>query len=65
MICDVMIVNFPDADNFEPKVATTLTSSNKWEGEDEEETVKVGFRCQIPTLFCHHDLCRKFFANVP
>ncbi|CAB3251068.1 unnamed protein product [Arctia plantaginis] len=29
-----------DADNFEPKLPTTLTSSNKWEGEDEEETVK-------------------------
>ncbi|XP_026496471.2 eukaryotic translation initiation factor 3 subunit J [Vanessa tameamea] len=28
-----------DADNFEPKLPTTLTS-NKWEGEDEEETVK-------------------------
>ncbi|XP_050352178.1 eukaryotic translation initiation factor 3 subunit J [Nymphalis io] len=28
-----------DADNFEPKLPTTLTSS-KWEGEDEEETVK-------------------------
>lgn len=30
-----------DADNFEPEVVpTTLTTSNKWEGEDEEETVK-------------------------
>ncbi|XP_063386076.1 eukaryotic translation initiation factor 3 subunit J [Cydia fagiglandana] len=29
-----------DAENFEPKLPTTLTSSNKWEGEDEEETVK-------------------------
>lgn len=29
-----------DADNFEPKLPTTLTSSNKWEGEDEEENVK-------------------------
>ncbi|KAL0820141.1 hypothetical protein ABMA28_006075 [Loxostege sticticalis] len=29
-----------DADNFEPKLPTTLTSSNKWEGEDEEEIVK-------------------------
>ncbi|XP_075981119.1 eukaryotic translation initiation factor 3 subunit j [Anticarsia gemmatalis] len=29
-----------DADNFEPKLPTTLTTSNKWEGEDEEETVK-------------------------
>ncbi|XP_068620140.1 eukaryotic translation initiation factor 3 subunit J-like [Battus philenor] len=29
-----------DADNFEPKLPTTLTSSNKWEGEDEEEVVK-------------------------
>ncbi|KAJ0173945.1 hypothetical protein K1T71_010091 [Dendrolimus kikuchii] len=29
-----------DADNFEPKMPTTLTSSNKWEGEDEEEVVK-------------------------
>ncbi|KAJ2948395.1 hypothetical protein O0L34_g7634 [Tuta absoluta] len=29
-----------DADNFEPKLPTTLTSSNRWEGEDEEETVK-------------------------
>ncbi|OWR47106.1 eukaryotic translation initiation factor 3 subunit J [Danaus plexippus] len=28
-----------DADNFEPKLPTTL-ASNKWEGEDEEETVK-------------------------
>lgn len=27
-----------DADNFEPKLPTTL--SNKWEGEDEEENVK-------------------------
>uniref|UniRef100_A0A2A4JHC5 Eukaryotic translation initiation factor 3 subunit J n=1 Tax=Heliothis virescens TaxID=7102 RepID=A0A2A4JHC5_HELVI len=29
-----------DADNFEPKLPTTLTTSNKWEGEDEEEIVK-------------------------
>ncbi|XP_073966299.1 eukaryotic translation initiation factor 3 subunit J-like [Choristoneura fumiferana] len=29
-----------DAENFEPKLPTTLTSSNKWEGEDEEEIVK-------------------------
>ncbi|XP_072942352.1 eukaryotic translation initiation factor 3 subunit J [Epargyreus clarus] len=29
-----------DADNFEPKLPTTLTSSNRWEGEDEEEIVK-------------------------
>ncbi|CAK1584861.1 unnamed protein product [Parnassius mnemosyne] len=29
-----------DAENFEPKLPTTLTSSNKWEGEDEEEVVK-------------------------
>ncbi|CAH2042672.1 unnamed protein product, partial [Iphiclides podalirius] len=29
-----------DADNFEPKLPTTLTSSNKWEGEDEDEVVK-------------------------
>lgn len=29
-----------DADNFEPKLPTTLTSSNKWEGEDEEDDVK-------------------------
>ncbi|KAM3959265.1 LOW QUALITY PROTEIN: eukaryotic translation initiation factor 3 subunit j [Aphomia sociella] len=29
-----------DADNFEPKLPTTLTSSNKWEGEDEEDNVK-------------------------
>ncbi|XP_026743864.1 eukaryotic translation initiation factor 3 subunit J [Trichoplusia ni] len=29
-----------DADNFEPKLPTTLTNSNKWEGEDEEEIVK-------------------------
>lgn len=29
-----------DADNFEPKLPTTLTNSNKWEGEDEEEAVK-------------------------
>ncbi|CAH0713107.1 unnamed protein product, partial [Brenthis ino] len=29
-----------DADNFEPKLPTTLTSSNRWEGEDEEEAVK-------------------------
>lgn len=29
-----------DEDNFEPKLPTTLTSSNKWEGEDEEEAVK-------------------------
>ncbi|XP_023950340.1 eukaryotic translation initiation factor 3 subunit J isoform X2 [Bicyclus anynana] len=29
-----------DADNFEPKLPTTLTSSNKWEGEDEDDTVK-------------------------
>ncbi|CAH2089809.1 unnamed protein product [Euphydryas editha] len=28
-----------DADNFEPKLPTTLTS-HKWEGEDEEEIVK-------------------------
>lgn len=34
-------MNFPDSDNFEPKLPTTLTSSNKWEGEDEEEIVKV------------------------
>lgn len=29
-----------DADNFEPKLPTTLTTSNIWEGEDEEEVVK-------------------------
>lgn len=29
-----------DADNFEPKLPTTLTNSNKWEGEDEEDMVK-------------------------
>ncbi|CAH0401452.1 unnamed protein product [Chilo suppressalis] len=29
-----------DADNFEPKLPATLTTSNKWEGEDEEEIVK-------------------------
>lgn len=29
-----------DADNFEPKLPTTLTSSSKWEGEDEEDNVK-------------------------
>ncbi|XP_053614734.1 eukaryotic translation initiation factor 3 subunit J [Plodia interpunctella] len=29
-----------DSDNFEPKLPTTLTSSNKWEGEDEEDNVK-------------------------
>ncbi|GBP63647.1 Eukaryotic translation initiation factor 3 subunit J [Eumeta japonica] len=29
-----------DSDNFEPKLPTTLTSSNRWEGEDEEEEVK-------------------------
>ncbi|XP_041984608.1 eukaryotic translation initiation factor 3 subunit J [Aricia agestis] len=29
-----------DADDFEPKLPTTLTSSNKWEGEDVDETVK-------------------------
>ncbi|XP_026331702.1 eukaryotic translation initiation factor 3 subunit J-like [Hyposmocoma kahamanoa] len=29
-----------DSDNFEPKLPTTLTSSNKWAGEDEEEIVK-------------------------
>ncbi|XP_059059593.1 eukaryotic translation initiation factor 3 subunit J [Achroia grisella] len=29
-----------DADNFEPKLPTTLTSSDKWEGEDEEDNVK-------------------------
>lgn len=39
--CDVILWYFPDADNFEPKLPTTLTSSNKWEGEDEEEIVKV------------------------
>lgn len=29
-----------DADNFEPKLPTTLTTSNKWEGEDEDDAVK-------------------------
>ncbi|XP_045777433.1 eukaryotic translation initiation factor 3 subunit J [Maniola jurtina] len=29
-----------DAENFEPKLPTTLTSAHRWEGEDEEETVK-------------------------
>ncbi|CAG4947913.1 eukaryotic translation initiation factor 3 subunit J [Colias croceus] len=29
-----------DADNFEPKLPTTLATSNRWEGEDEEENVK-------------------------
>lgn len=43
----------PDAENFEPKLPTTLTSSNKWEGEDEEEIVKVtgeGAKLFIVTL---------------
>lgn len=45
---------FPDADNFEPKLATTLTTSNKWEGEDEDDTVKVKY--SLPnTLICHND----------
>lgn len=35
----IKIRGFTDADNFEPKLPTTL--SNKWEGEDEEENVKV------------------------
>ncbi|CAH2235298.1 eukaryotic translation initiation factor 3 subunit J [Pararge aegeria] len=29
-----------DADNFEPKLATTLTTTLRWEGEDEETDVK-------------------------
>ncbi|VVC93662.1 eukaryotic translation initiation factor 3 subunit J [Leptidea sinapis] len=29
-----------DADNFEPKLPTTLATSNKWEGEDEDDNVK-------------------------
>lgn len=29
-----------DADNFEPKLPTTLTNSNRWEGEDEDDAVK-------------------------
>ncbi|XP_013196693.1 eukaryotic translation initiation factor 3 subunit J [Amyelois transitella] len=29
-----------DSENFEPKLPTTLTTSNKWEGEDEEDNVK-------------------------
>lgn len=29
-----------DADNFEPKLPTTLAASNKWEGEDEDDNVK-------------------------
>lgn len=46
MYYDVFAWLFPDADNFEPKLPTTLTTSNKWEGEDEEEIVKV--TCALP-----------------
>lgn len=50
---------FPDSDNFEPKLPTTLTSSNKWEGEDEEEVVKVSV--SMPNIVA---LTQKKFINA-
>lgn len=38
------IMKFPDDDNFEPTAPALLPpSANKWEGEDEEDDVKVIF----------------------
>lgn len=39
---EIHVVVFTDADNFEPKEPTEkATTMDKWEGEDEDENVKV------------------------
>jgi hypothetical protein len=46
-----MKLSFTDADTFEPKEISTAPSvgANKWEGEDEDEDVKVrGSKMIIP-----------------
>lgn len=52
LICLFHITCFTDAENFEPKGLTVTSGANKWEGEDEEEDVKVRI------------LLKKWFRNI-
>lgn len=56
---DETVVLFSDDDNFEPQVvSSSVVTTNKWVGEDEEENVKVITKFAIiPT-----DFVMKIFA---
>lgn len=45
----IHVVVLTESDNFEPKEPTNNAATvDKWEGEDEEEDVKVRFTRRIP-----------------
>lgn len=45
----IHVVVLTESDNFEPKEPTNNAATvDKWEGEDEEEDVKVHFTRRIP-----------------